>query len=565
MTCICITKQNLIYMKTKLVTVIKAAIVILVFNCTSSSGLKAQVFNVPSAYENIYPLGIPSGDLPSCYSWGGATLSGIVGDIYLSAVNKRVVYRFTKPNTPSVIYTQGTLAYPNCEDISVGYIVDTTGGGWVNEIVVSYYKNGIGPSAGHYYDVYKWTFGSITLVASTQLDNMLNYTRISMDSHFFYGIVITWETPNGLYALTGLWGLFTAPVYLNGTGGFEKPDVAFSHTSSGLLCQFVYDDPSMSPSYTIYETMIGFYPLHAAIGSITPFAQDTNYVTAVWSGVLCSIDAPDHYTVDNWAYTYALDGADVYVRYTDYNTSSVGTTNVVNGTLGNAATYAKELRSKIAYNKSCTSFHVSWYSTDTDGTNGACYFTEEIAEDGVTLVSNVDYELIAANSAFPAGASLNSVTFSKQNDNSPFFYAVFLDNSGIHHSFHNWTNIANWKTTLTPQIAFIKDNCQNSSSSQITSVPKLLSKSDILSAGPNPFTQKIKLQVSASLNDEILNISVNDITGRNLLNYTDVASKASAELEKATMNLIPGTYFVTAKLPKSGKLQTIKLIKSAGN
>jgi hypothetical protein len=64
--------------------------------------------------------------------------------------------------------------------------------------------------------------------------------------------------------------------------------------------------------------------------------QDVNGVTVQWSELTASIDCPDHYSVENWAYTYAIDGMDIYVRSIDYN--SLGfpiTTNVVNGSLGN--------------------------------------------------------------------------------------------------------------------------------------------------------------------------------------------------------------------------------------
>ncbi len=538
-----------------------------VFFCIGISGNHAQVLNTPTAYENIYPFGSPKGDLPSCYSWSGANLSGINGDIYLSSVNEKVIYRFTQPNTPSVTYTQGTISYPNCQDINVGYMVDNSGGGWTNLIVVSYYKNGSGATAGHYYDVYKWSFSSISLISSTQLDNMANYTRISMDSHFFYGIVITWQTSNGLYALTGLWGAFTSPVYLNGTGGMENPDVAFSHsTSGGLLCQFVYDYPWSAPSYDIYQTMLDFYTLNGASGSITPSIQDINTVTSLWSGVNCSIDAPDHYPVDNWAYTYAIDGADVYVRYMDYNTSSLGTTNVVDGSvLGNLPIKAKELRPRIAYNQNCKSFHVSWYSTYTDGTNGACYFSEEIGEDGVTLISVSDYELMAANSAFPIGANLNSVTLSKQNDNSTFLYGVFLDNAGVHHTFHKWSNHADWRTAIDPAVALIKDNCQNSRQNATTSVSKLASEHEKIVVGPNPFAKKITLFIPASLKDDNIILTVTDVAGKILLYYNGNAAKAPAEIERVSEELSPGSYFVNTKMQKSGVQQNIKLIKSTIN
>lgn len=524
----------------------------------TSAGLKAQPTLIPpTAFEYIYPMGPPSGDLPTCYSFGNISMSGSTYDTYLSAINGELIWQLTAPGIPSALVNQGTIPYPGCMDINVGF---NYGPGGTPLAIVAYYKTGV----GHFYDVYKWGVGGLGLISTTNISSVPNYRRISMDSHKTYGIVITWEEPNGIYALTGLNGVFTAPVYLNGTGHYERPDVAFSHSNVGLNLHFVYDTPNGWPGYDIVESEIDFWVLNAAIGSITPSVMDINSVLCFWSQMTASIDAPDHYNVDNWAYTYAIDGADIYVRAMDFNTSlSPVTTNVVNGSLGNQPMWSKELRPRIAYNANNNTFHVAWYSSFNVMPYGQCYFTEQITEDASTLVSSPDYELVAANSFFPVGASLNSIAFSKQNDASPFLYTVFLDKDGVHHAFHEWINTADFKMIANPVTEEIRHNC--TADTRVTGIKSNSANTSELSIGPNPTSGAARLFVPASLKAETISLTIIDTRGQLVAQYSGDAVSTSEALEKASAGLSQGIYLVNAKIGNNAT-QSFKLNKiNTGN
>jgi hypothetical protein len=528
----------------------KGFLLLLSFLLAGITGLNAQTLIPATSFEYTFPGGAPAGDLPTCYSWANINFGGSsVYDGYLSAVNGELQWQMTVPSTPSSIFNQGTIAYPGCMDLNVGYM---WGGSPL--AVVSYYMAG----TGHFYDVYKWNTAGLFLVSSTQVSTMPTYTRISMDSHKTYGMVIVWEDAMDIYCVTGLSGSFSTPILLGGTGNMKRPDVAFSHIPTILNVQFVYNLQTGPVNYRIYETVADFFALHGSAGFYTPTVQDVNGVTVQWSELTASIDCPDHYSVENWAYTYAIDGMDIYVRSIDYN--SLGfpiTTNVVNGSLGNVPMWAKELRPRIAYNQSGTSFHVAWYSSYSVWPDGQCYFAEEIKESAAGLVSSADYLLVAANSAFPAGASLNSIAFSKQNDYSPFLYTVFLDAGGIYHKFHPWTLTSSFKTEPNEQLHALRDNC-----SELHSKPQ--AKHELkpeLRIGPNPFTSDIRLFVPDVLSRENIKITITDIGGRIVLQHEGMAGSASEAIEKAGKELSAGSYFVNANMEKAGVVQHFKLQK----
>jgi hypothetical protein len=510
--------------------------------------LHAQVLIPPTCFQNIFPAGPPSGRTPHCYSYSSINFGGPSYDGYLSSIDGRVFWRMTNPGNPAVIFNQGVVAYPNCQDISVGF---NYGLGGLANAIVSYYKNGV----GHFYDVYTWGLGGLTLLSSTQISTLLNYTRISMDSHRTYGIVIIWQEATSLRAITGLNGVYNGPILLGGTTNMKGPDVAFSH-SSALNVHFVYWLQTGVNSYRIFESVADFFTLHAS-ASLTPTVQDIIGISSNHPPIP-SIDCPDHYSVENWAYTYAVNASDIFVRSVDFNTTGIPlTTNVVNGTVGNAPMWAKELGPRIAYNQSANTFHVTWYSSFVVAPNGQCYFTEQIRESAGlgSLISSPDYELVATNSALPPGAAHNSIAFSKQNDASPFLYTVYLDNAGVHHAFHKWPVTTSFRTS---------DNDHQSAAHNCSPNHNIASAAQQggikeLTVGPNPFSGHVNLYVPSSVKDEMMNIRLVDISGKLIAEHNCLAGDAPSFVEKATNGLQTGTYFLNATIETMNIHQNFKL------
>lgn len=514
--------------------------------------LRAQVLIPATSYEDIYPTTPPTGTTPHAYSWGNMYFGGPAFDSYISSQDGSVIWRMTNIGNPAAIFNQGVIPYPKCVDISVGFMYDAS---TVPHAIVSYYKNGV----GHFYDVYKWGLGGLTLISSTQISFLTNYTRISMDSHKSYGLVIVWEEASDLYAITGLNCVFNGPILLGGTSSMKRPDVAFSHSAGPLNVRFVYHKQTSPTTYDIYESVADFFTLNSS-AFYTPTVEDVNPVTVIWSELTASIDAPDHYGVENWAYTYAIDGVDVYTRSLDYN--SLGfpvTTNVVNGTLGNAAMPAKELGPRIAYNQSGSSFHVAFYSSFFVMPNGQCYFTEEIKESAFGLVSSPDYELVAANSAFPSGASLNSIAFSKQTDVMAFLYTVFLDKKGTHHVFHKWPQTTSFRNSASGDLNEIHNLADNCGTEHAVVSGPASKRSKELAVGPNPFSGQVNLFVPPAMKNETMNIVLTDISGKLYLDQQCTASEAAGIIENTSRGLHAGTYFLSTTVKSMDVHQNFKL------
>jgi hypothetical protein len=510
--------------------------------------LHAQVLIPSTCYQDIYPPGLPGGSTPHCYSYGGINFGGPSYDGYLSSIDGNVIWRMTNLGNPAVVFNQGVVPYPNCQDISVGF---NYGLGGTANAIVSYYKNGV----GHFYDVYKWGVGGLTLLTSTQISTLVNYTRISMDSHRTYGIVIIWEEATSLRAITGLNGVYNGPILLGGTTNMKRPDVAFSH-SSALNVHFVYCLQTGPASYRIFESFADFYTLHAS-ASLTPTVQDIIGV-GTNSPPVPSIDCPDHYGVENWAYTYAVNATDIYVRSVDFNSTGIPlTTNVVNGTIGNLPMWAKELGPRIAYNQGANTFHVTWYSSFVVAPNGQCYFTEQIKESAGpgSLFSSPDYELVAANSALPPGAAHNSIAFCKQNDANTFLYTVYLDNAGVHHAFHKWPVTTSFRTSDNDHHS-IAENCE--AKHGLASIAQSGGIKE-LSVGPNPFSGHVNLYVPAAAKDAMISIRLTDISGKLLADHSCLAGEAPSFVEKATYGLQTGTYFLNTTIETLNIHQNFKL------
>src|SRR5690606_9698258 len=148
----------------------------------------------PSAYEDSYPnnnVNISRTTHTSCFAWSGISLFGQPEDIVVSAWDEpswggTVAWRRLQNGNPSGIIAQGLIPYgPGHRDLEVGLL-------YVNgifRIFVAYHRAG----SGHYMDIYNLTGGGPVLSTTVPLSNQAQYSRISMDSHRLYGVVVTWE------------------------------------------------------------------------------------------------------------------------------------------------------------------------------------------------------------------------------------------------------------------------------------------------------------------------------------------------------------------------------------
>ena len=519
------------------IMVIKRALLLIA--CGSYLSINAQML-VPSGNPEYTFSGLLNG-FPTCHSVEGLTIGGTACDVYLSGWDGTVEWRLTIPGAPFITICQGIEIIPGAINVNVGLHYDTQTQNYL--VVVAYYLIG----TGHQYRTYTIDCGASMLVlqSTTVLSTLAGATRISMDSHITYAIAIVWEDlgMGGIRVVTGLNGLFVAPVTLLNGVGKQTPDVAFCHAGD-LDLHFVY-----LRSNDIYETKVNFFTVQSSGGgTVLDNIQDINTVTSSGSlPLIPSIDCPDHLGHENWAYTYAPGASDVHVRS---SSSGVITTAVLtDGSLSNVAKYSKEIRPRIAYNHSGLSYHVCWYSSFNNGIDGDCYFTIEVDETSSSILSAFDYHLVANNSAFPSDVGMGLCAFGKHSDNPNNLFMVFRSDGFVRHKYHAWANTANFRAGEQVKSAntLRKEKCESAHVKEIS----LGVKGDaeflgILKLGPNPFSKSTGIDIWSDESEDGTSIIVKDMQGRLLFTFDNVKNNINkSNLKEASKNLEPGVYIIT--------------------
>lgn len=433
--------------------------------------VSAQTFTIPNAYS--FPFGDPSVShdpkVTSNYSKRDLQTNFGVADMYLSTWStndpgggspSEVIYMFTAPADPTAMMTQGSIFYQGVADLGVGMVFDATTGDYV--ALVTYYDylgiNSASGQPGHMLDLYtiNGPAGSpLVLSSKIQLSYAPQYGRIRMDSHIEYAVAIVWQNPGvGIETMVCNNNNWSGVTTLAGTEEEIGPDVAFSH-AGGLEVNFVHQNPAAG---TITKSKLNWGTLlMVPFGNTIVMPANVEDVNTGMQFPISElvIDCPDHYNVDNWAYTYT-DGRKVCVRHVDYNTSGVIKTTVVNdGTLGisianNQIPYSPTIhygdRNITGYTGEIT---VGWNSSY-GASSESRYLAVEMEEDGSALISAPDYMMLP-NSLLSAYRN-TGISFSKMSDYQhpgvpAFLYTTYItkpvfggSNYELNHAFHKWMN-----------------------------------------------------------------------------------------------------------------------------
>ncbi len=527
---------------------------------------QAQTFWNPASNEDTYPIAgspdIGTTTHTSCYSVSNMGFYGSSEDLVVSGWDdvgtpSGVAWRrLATGSFGSVIIAQGIIPYANVQDLEVGIL--QSGAGW--EIYVAYYLGG----TGHMLDVYDWNPGGVTLLYSIPLSATPVYGRISMDCHKLYGLALVWED-NGIHSMTGLSGspttTYGGDVLLNGTNGYSVPDVAFTHTGSGLNVHYVYLNQAggyLEESYYDY-----FALMSAPSGStILQMVEDQNFFSNERRYAYPNMDAPDHYSKDNWAYTYTLDNQNISVRLVDYFSSIFPVTRVVNDNSIlpsapiNSSNNMAPFLSYDHHMTSMASINVGWYSTQMNPMTGmaASYVHLQMDQYGTGLVAMPpDYHAIPNN---PGNTSNTPVlSFSKQNEMCDYLYTVFPEMGyQMQHKYHPWST-SPFKSTET---AAINTECEHDARIEELRKAKASVK---LAAYPNPFTDRLSLAIPAELQTEKANVRIVDVMGKQVGSYNGMLLQANNYLADISQTLPPGTYLLTVDAGNTCR-ETIKVTKS---
>ncbi len=505
----------------------------------------AQVFTTPTAVQNIYPTGaaVQKPTTASAYSLGNMSSAWGTADFYVSGwsgANNGFIWRFTKPGLPNSIFGQGVFPYANVIDMEVGIVNGPSG----IIVTVAYYK----VNSGHYVDIYKVTSSTSTplvFAGTITLSNSLQYGRIRIDSHKMYGTAIVWCYPGvGIQTIVANNGTFSSVVTLNGTATSSDPDVAFSHSSGDLNVHYAYHD---KPAGKIIESVVPWPALLTSPPpSISPLIEDVNPV-GTGSELRLVLDCPDHYDVENWAYSYNADGLKIAVRFIDYHTTAIPTTAIVNdGSLGNypLAGIYKAFYTALYYGdgNSGDQIHVGWYTTNGSPFNG--YVSVQMKESGAGLISNLDYMRMPVASSTPGTYPIRTgIAYAKGSDVGlipNFLYAVYYDLPGstyrFTHAFHKWGMLVFRGTASHP-------DCGPATSNVLSAAQQ-----GAISVYPNPFTDVVTTAFYAS-RQGTAKLQLLDMTGKMLAQTSDEVTVGNHTFSTSSLQHLPaGTYLLSITL-----------------
>lgn len=428
-------------------------------------------------------------------------------------------------------------------------------------IVLAYYRSrdyhDIGIS-GHFYDIYRWDATGITPVSvNVPLSSETAPRRISIDAHLRYGLIMAWETSEGIKVkaiTTGSAVLDIGPVVsvTSAPTGID-PDVAFAHegeSSDQLIVRLLYCVPGGGGTATYTVAWRKFYDLFGGgVPFITEYTNPLIYTPSshMTGNVMHHIDCPDHSTLKRWAFTWynpTLDRVELF----NFNP---GTSLVVNSNLTAPYFAAADWdfgSNTLAYDEQIDQIHVGFFAYKSGSSSSlmptgfaAVTYTETGAKIGVPN----EYKVIQNNPYTPWGSS---ISFSKQNDaTSQVFisYPARIGSSSVAEVRHKHAMLP---TVYSNMSATIDIDEQTGFTAYVV---------------PNPIGDQFELRVKGDLfyqYDAVLT----DISGKTISNCSGRLTEVSSRLSFETRTLPAGMYFINLTQHRGSELQKtqIKIVKN---
>lgn len=550
----------------------------LILGGAAMNPVSAQTITPPGAYEftfNKVKMQYPT--QTANYSVKHVQGGSHIADFYISAWSTQVtgnssevIYTFTAPGSLSIV-SQGSIIIKDASDITVGYYYDTSLG--QSMAAIAYYKKG----KGHMMDLYRISNSSTPNLSFYQpitLSNSQQYGRISMDSHFRYGIAVVWERPGaGIQTIVGKQGVWSGIITLGGTTLETAPDLAFSHPDNGVLnLHFVYRNPGQQ---TIRVTKYDYDVLRTFTSNTTITPVPVDMITAPGHISNIVIDCPDHYNKETWAYTFT-NGNQVVVRHMESNFMTVPKTTIVNnGSLGNVPTtgnnraYNPTLHyGDGAYNVGGYTglIHVGWYNID-NVANGSFqgrgrYIGVEMNTAGTSLISDPDYMGISQNAQDVLPDTYSGIAFSKMGeghwgDATRYMYTTYFTETvpgngdyELHHAFHSFPD-TRFRGSNTPPPPH--PDC-----GQHTPVAQMQAQVAEINVYPNPFKSTLTNNVTMTT-EGLFALTLTDINGRQVGSKQVPLNKGRHMVEMSNLgHLAPGTYFLSSFV--DGKMTGTKTV-----
>ncbi|MBS1779673.1 MAG: T9SS type A sorting domain-containing protein [Bacteroidetes bacterium] len=563
-------------MKKILIAMFCIAINISAFSQTFQQGTDPEVV-YPPVPPTLTPNPVNNVTHTSCHSLLHSTATvapGACGFSVCNVVCNWTVHSWDDPSSTSgiayqcvdqnlgTVYDQGVLRYPaGVQNLEV--VVNNTAYFYRPKITVAYYNNtpgtlwnGVKLNVGHYFDIYEWTWGSLSHVTTQQLSSINQYTRISSDGNQ-EDIVLVWETPDGeLKAKAGYWSSptmispFGPTVTLSGTSGEQKPDVCLSQDPyNGTTAELVYYKNNSGTSRIIKSNFLtaSIVPPSTAT-SVTPVVDDVNILPA-YAGNLpdlrVCIAALSH--PGPWAYAYTdYTHNQINLRMFDPTVSPSATTYILNdGSLGipridfqsgHPVTNDRPTIRYVPY-QAIFYFDIGWY-TAFDNTPNTPSFGPATNGNYVGLKMMSNGSITSPSDYLSIPTDLNYKT--STTPSIDFFRGYDLKSSGYSTTFMVYSQIDPSNNTMIHKKESLTNPTTSYKSTGILSKLPL----DEWNVYPVPFTKELNIIVPESFLNKDVQVSITDMLGRNINQFTTNGRCVNRILNQYTLPLNMGNYVV---------------------
>lgn len=404
---------------------------LLILGCWSANAqfTNAIVSDVP------YPSGTPvlRPDDLHCYSAqvgisGGTYTLNVYGWNNASTAGEGLAWRLMSGTT---LVSAGVIPIPNSSSIDMGIVQENSTG--IIKVVVAYHKTG----SGHYMNIYDATLGGLSFVSSTALSNANALPRIAVDAHKLYGVLITWADPQqGVFVktLNTSTGPLTLGLTHTLTNTFKSmdPDITFTHggPSGALNAHVVFHRTSPNQ---MEEQSMDFFAMHTS-GSVF-FPGTVNDIAPIPLGTdvgPASIDAPEHASVENWAYAFSRFNptsgyGPILTRVFDGAAMTVNQYDATEGPFGSTAPGPYDFSTRLnrgpslAFDQNQDAFRIAWYFSQNISVMGR-YVVQFMRIDGTLLNPGGTYLNAEVN---PAGnqSATRCITLNPNNSTPENFTA----------------------------------------------------------------------------------------------------------------------------------------------
>jgi hypothetical protein len=464
-----------------------------------------------SSYDYTPNLPLPNGNF-NVYSWSGNDPAAFN--------NAGIAYAYYDPSNSSII--DQNFRQLHVKELEVG-LLEFSG----NMYVVASYESFGG---GVYINIYRYNFmvGLTPFMMNVLIDPTGSKPRIS--SYKTGYIAITFESANGIGVSTYSAGM-PAPTttYIAGTTGCSIPDIAFTNFSN--MDVFVsYWDPGVNAINVVHED---FFTLLASPGTI-PFLFDDmnllgtapNYIDLDCMGDMSVIG------LNLWAYTYDQVN-DLYVRM--INPSMFFVDVILTDPVVNMA--FRPRKASIAMDYTTSTIDIAWgQETLFNASNNTIGKQIDIWGNLVVPLNNY-VEVPSTPLTSPHFYSLVALSKNKFSTNE-VFCAFSLDSGNpivdINYKF---------KSIFVP--TYLMEQVIN----------------DKVKVYPNPCTAQIVIDISDANADEVLNITIMDISGRLVYNGYGNLDVINAGVNQQLSAWAPGSYLLQVNRTSGLPMQTIKFVK----